>query len=63
MKDALYTADTVSKDQGQKIKTIEETVDKLNKSMDKMKKASEELTSSKTVAEKAFLEEKEKCAV
>ena len=63
MKDALYTADKVSKDQDQQIKALEETVDKLNKSMDEMKKATEELKSSKTVAEKALLEEKEKSAV
>ena len=37
-------------------------MDKLNKSMDEMKKATEELKSSKTVAEKALLEEKEKSA-
>lgn len=63
LKDALYTADTVSKDQGQKIKTLEETVDKLNKSMDEMKKAAEELRSSKTMVDKALLEENEKCVV
>ena len=69
MKDALTTADTVSRDQGQKIKTLEETVDKLNKSMDDLKKSAEELRSSKTEVDKALLEEKktilevkEKCA-
>ena len=45
LKDALTTADTVSRDQGQKIKTLEETVDKLNKSMDDLKKSAEELRS------------------
>ena len=55
LKDALYTADTVSKDQDKKIKALEETVGNLNKSMDEMKKATEELKSSNE-------KEKEKCA-
>ena len=46
LKDALYTADTVSKDQDKKIKALEETVGNLNNSMDEMKKATEELKSS-----------------
>ena len=69
LKDALTTADTVSKDQGQQIKTLEETVGKLNKSMDELKKSAEELRSSKTEVDKALLQEKkivievrEKCA-
>lgn len=69
LKDALTTADTVSKDQGQQIKTLEETVEKLNKSMDELKKSAEELKSSKTEVDKTLLDEKktvievkEKCA-
>ena len=58
LKDALTTSDTVSKDQGQKIKTLEETVGKLNKSMDELKKSAEELRSSKTEVDKALLDEK-----
>ena len=58
LKDALTTADTVSKDQGQKIKTLEEIVDKLKKSADDLKKSAEELKSSKAEVDKALLEEK-----
>ena len=58
LKDALMTADTVSKDQGQKIKTLEETVDKLKNSVDDLKKSAEELKSSKAKVDKALLEEK-----
>ena len=46
LKDALYTADTVSKDQGKKIKALEETVANLNNSMDELKKTTKELTSA-----------------
>ena len=46
LKDALYTADTVSKDQDKKIKALEETVANLNNSMDELKKTTEELTSA-----------------
>ena len=69
LKDAFTTADTISRDQGQKIKMLEETVGKLNKSMDDLKKSAEELRLSKTEVEKVLLEEKktvievrEKCA-
>ena len=41
IKDALYTADTVSKDQDKKIKALEETVTNLNNSMDELKKTTE----------------------
>ena len=41
LKDALYTADTVSKDQDKKIKELEETVKNLNNSVGELKKASE----------------------
>ena len=41
LKDALYTADTVSKDQDKKIKDLEETVKNLNKSMEELKKTTE----------------------
>lgn len=58
LKDALMTADTVSKDQGQKIKALEETVEKLKKSADVWKKSAEELKSSKAEVDKALLEEK-----
>ena len=46
LNDALYTADTVSKDQDNKIKALEETVANLNNSMDEMKKTTKELTSA-----------------
>ena len=46
LKDALYTADTVSKDQDKKIKALEETVANLNNSMDELKKTTKELTSA-----------------
>lgn len=58
LKDALTTTNTVSEDQGQKIKTLEETVNKFNKSMDDLKKSTEELRSSKIEVDKALLEEK-----
>ena len=41
LKDALYTADTVSKDQDKKIKELEETVENLNKSVEELKKTTE----------------------
>ena len=41
LKDALYTADTVSKDQDKKIKGLEETVENLNKSVEELKKTTE----------------------
>ena len=42
LKDALYTADVVSKDQDKKINELEETVKDLKESMDKLKKTTEE---------------------
>ena len=41
LKDALITADTVSKDQDKKIADLEETVKNLNKSMEELKKTTE----------------------
>ena len=41
LKDALITADTVSKDQDKKIEGLEETVKNLNNSMDELKKTTE----------------------
>ena len=41
LKDALITADTVSKDQDKKITGLEETVKNLNKSMEELKKTTE----------------------
>ena len=46
LKDVLYTADTVSKDHDKKIKALEETVARLNNSMDELKKTTKELTSA-----------------
>ena len=58
LKDALITADTVSKDKGQKINTLEDTVEKLKKSAEDLEKSAEELKSFKTEVDEALLEEK-----
>ena len=53
LKDALYTADSVSKDQEQKIKSLEETVEEL-------KKLAEESKASKAEVDKALIEGKKR---
>ena len=53
LKDALYTADVVSKDQDKKIKEHEETIENMQKAMDESKKAIEK-------EKKATEKEKEK---
>lgn len=60
LKDALYTADVVSKDQDKKIKEHERTIENMQKSMDELKKAIE--TEKKATEEERKATEKERKA-